>query len=72
MILNLIVFILKPVIYYKNTLHRKHEDIRKGYSLKTFDTRIILEFKITLYALIMTSYIHVKPPRTKSNNCAEQ
>lgn len=35
MILNLIVFILKLVIYYENTLHRKREDIRKGYSQKT-------------------------------------
>ena len=47
MILNLIVFILKLVIYYENALHRKREDIRKGYSQKTFGTRVILEVKIT-------------------------
>lgn len=41
MILNMIVFILKLVIYYENTLHRKREDIRKGYSQKTFGTRVI-------------------------------
>ena len=72
MISNLIVFIFKLVIYYENTLHRKHEDVRKDYNQKTFGTKVILEVKITLYALIMTSYIHVKPPRTKSNNYTEQ
>ena len=65
-ILNMIVYILKLVIYYENTLHRKHEDIWKDCSLN-FWHKSYFGVKITLYALIMTSYIHVNPPGTKAS-----